>query len=146
MLLAVAGCGAESHVNEPRPQPPTRVSVTVTEDAVTVQPSQIATGAEPTQQIPQNQHADQPVIHSRAPVNVTFVAANLTKFASKLKVQGPRVHATSQPLVAHGAVTLQADLPTGRYTLSAAGIPGATPARLIVGSYRTSSENNVLLP
>lgn len=146
MLLAVTGCGAESHVNEPRPQPPTRVSVTVTEDAVTVQPSRIATRAEPTRQIPQNQHADQPVVRSREPVNVTFVSANLTKFDSKVEVRGPRAQATSQPLVAHGAVTLQADLPTGRYTLTAADIPGAAPAHLIVGSYRTSSENDVLLP
>jgi hypothetical protein len=146
MLFVAAGCGSESHVNNPRPQPPTRVSVTVTEDAITLQPRRIAIGPEPTQQIPQNQHAGQPSVRSKEPLNVAFVTANLTKFDSKLEVRGPRAQATSLPLVAHGAVTLLAGLPTGVYTLTAADIPGAAPVRLTVGPYRSSSENDVLLP
>jgi hypothetical protein len=146
MLLAGVGCGSESHVNNPRPQPPTHVSVTVTEETVTVRPQRIAIGPEPTQQIPQNQHATQPSIRSNKPLNVAFVTANLTKFNSKLEVRGPRAHASSLPLVAHGTVTLQTALPTGVYTLSAADIPGARPARITVGPYRSSSENDVLLP
>lgn len=146
MLLAAAGCGAQSHVSKPRPQPSTRVSVTVTEGAVTVQPSRVAIGPEPTKQIPQNQHAGQPSTRSKEPLNVAFVTANLTKFNSKLEVRGRKAKATSLPLVAHGAVTLQAELPTGIYTLSAADIPGATPAHLTVGPYRSTSANDLLLP
>jgi hypothetical protein len=144
--LAVAGCGAEEHVNEPRPQPPTRVSVTVSENTVTVQPRRIAIGPEPTQQIPQNQHAGQPPVRSDAPVDVVLVAANLTDVDSRLEVHGRRKNASSEPLVANGAVTLETALPTGIYTVSAANVPGATPARLVVGPYRSSSENDVLLP
>jgi hypothetical protein len=145
-LALATGCGAEEHVNEPRPQPPTRVSVTVSEDAVRVQPQRIAVGPEPTQQIPQNQRAGQPYVNSDAPVTVVLVAANLTDVDSRLEVRGGGKTASSKPLVANGNVTLETALPTGVYTVSAADIPGATPGRLAVGPYRSSSENDVLLP
>jgi hypothetical protein len=41
---------------------------------------------------------------------------------------------------------MQTSLRPGTYTISAAGFPGTKPARLTVGSYRASSENDVLLP
>jgi hypothetical protein len=145
-VLAVAGCGATERTTEPRPQPPTRVSVAVSEDAVSVQPPRIAFGPEPTQQIPQNQHAGQPPVRSKAPLNVVLVAANLTPVASHLEVRGRGKSATSAPLVANGNVTMQATLPTGVYEVSAANVPGAKPAKLVVGPYRSSSENDVLLP
>ncbi len=145
LALASAGCGAEERPNEPRPQPPTRVSVTVTPRSITVQPPRIAFGPEPTQQIPQNQHAGQPPVRSKAPVDVVFVAANLSRVESKLVVHGP-TSATSKRLVSSGNVSLLAALPTGAYTVSAAGVPGAKPARFVVGPYRTSSQNDVLLP
>ena len=146
LALATTGCGVEEHVNEARPQPPTRVSVAISEDAVTVQPARIAIGPEPTQQSAQNAHAGQPSVRSTVPLDVALVAANLTEFASRLEVRGPRKEATSGPLVAKGNVTLQTSLPTGVYTVSAADIPRAKPARLTVGPYRSSSENDVLLP
>jgi len=145
LAVAAAGCGAEVHVNEPRPQPPTRVSVAITDSTVTVQPPRIAVGPEPTQQIPQNQHAGQPPVRSNAPLDVVFVAANLTDFDSKLEIHGPK-DAVSGPLFANANGSLLVALPTGVYTLSAADIPGAKRARLAVGPYRTSSENDVLLP
>jgi hypothetical protein len=145
LALATAGCGAEENANEPRPQPPTRVSVTITPRAITVQPQRIAIGPEPTQQIPQNVNADQPPIDSDAPVNVVFVTANLTDFDSKLEIRGPR-DAASGLLVANGNGTMLTSLPTGVYTVGAADIPGAEPARFSVGSYRTSSQNELLLP
>ena len=43
-------------------------------------------------------------------------------------------------------MTLQAILPTGVYEVSAENLPGAEPGRLVVGPYRSSSENDVLLP
>jgi hypothetical protein len=146
LALFGAGCGASQHVNDPRPQPPTRVSVAISDGEISVQPPRIAIGPEPTQQIPQNQHAGQPVVHSDAPLNVVFVAANLTDADSRLEVRGSGKDLDSKPLYANANVTLQAILPTGVYRVSAADIPGAKPAKLVVGPRRTSSQNDVLLP
>ncbi len=146
LALAMAGCGAEEHVNDPRPQAPTRVSVAVTEDGITVQPQRIAIGPEPTQQIPQNQNVRQPPVRSDAPLNVVLVAANLTDVDSRLEVRGTDKNLSSGPLFANANVTLQAILPTGIYRVSAADIPGAKSATLVVGPYRSSSENDLLLP
>lgn len=145
LALAAAGCGTEESANESRPQPPTRVSVAITPKAITVQPARIAIGPEPTQQIPQNQHAGQPPIRSNEPVDVVFVTANLTDFDSHLVIRG-RKDATSDLLVANGNGSLQTSLPTGVYRLSAADIPAAKAVRFAVGPYRTSSRNDVLLP
>ena len=146
LALLGSGCGASEHANDPRPQPPTRVSVAISDGAVTVQPPQIAIGPEPTQQIPQNQHAGQPVVRSKAPLNVVLVAANLTDVDSRLELRGDGRHYSSEPLYANASGTLQTILPTGVYRISAAGIPGAKPAKLVVGPRRTSSQNDVLLP
>jgi hypothetical protein len=146
LALAMAGCGAEEHVNDPRPQAPTRVSVAITEDGITVQPPRIAIGPEPTQQIPQNQNARQPPVRSNAPLNVVFVAANLTDVDSLLEVRGNGKELSSEPLFANSNVSLQAILPTGAYRVSAADIPSAKPATLVVGPFRSSSENDLLLP
>jgi hypothetical protein len=145
IALAAAGCGAQEHANEGRPQSPTRVSVTLTPRTITMQPPRIAFGPEPSQQIPQNQHAGQPPVRSKAPLDVVFVAANLTASDSKLVLHGP-TNATSGPLVANGNGTFQASLPTGTYTVRAAGIAGAKPVSFTVGPYRNSSQNDVLLP
>jgi hypothetical protein len=145
LALGVVGCGATERANEGRPQPPTRVSVTITPDAVNVQPQRVAIGPEPTQQIPQNQHAGQPPTQSNAPLDLVFVAANLTDFDSRLEISGPK-DASSAALVANGNGSLQTNLPTGVYELTAADIPGAQPARFTVGPYRTSSQNDLLLP
>lgn len=146
LVLGTAGCGAEEHANQPRRPPSTRVSVAISTDAVTVQPERIAIGPEPTQQIPQNQHAGQPPVRSNAPLDVVLVAANLTNVDSRLRVRGRGKNAVSKPLVANGNVSLETALPTGVYTVSAANIRGAKPARLVVGPYRSSSVNDVLLP
>lgn len=146
LALLVAGCGAEERVNDPRPQPPTRVSVSVTEDGITVQPRRIAFGPEPTQQIPQNRNAGQPPVRSDAPLDVVFVAANLTDLDSRLRVRGSGTDATSESLVANGNISLQTALPAGIYRVSAAGVPSAENATLLVGPFRSSSENDVLLP
>jgi hypothetical protein len=145
IALVGAGCGAQEHPNEARRQPPTRVSVTLTPRAITMQPPRIAIGPEPTQQIPQNQHAGQPQVRSNAPLDVVFVAANMTDSDSKLELRGPK-DATSGPLVANGNGSFQASLPTGAYAVRAAGIPGAKPVKFTIGPYRSSSQNDVLLP
>jgi hypothetical protein len=143
--LASAGCGAEENANEPRPQPPTRVSVSITPKSITVQPFRIAFGPEPKQQIPQNQHAGQPPVRSKAPVDVVFVTANLTDFDSKLELRGPK-DASSGVLVANGNGSFLASLPTGVYRVSAADVPGAKPVSFTVGPYRSASQNDLLLP
>jgi len=140
-----AGCGAEENANEPRPQPPTRVSVSITPRSITMQPPRIAIGPEPTQQIPQNQHAGQPQVDSDAPLTVVFVTANLTDVDSKLEIRGPK-DAISGPLVANGNGSLLTSLPTGVYRVSAADVPSAKPVRFTIGPYRTSSQNDLLLP
>lgn len=145
-LLALAGCGAESHPNEPRPQSPTRVSVTISDKGVLVQPVEVGIGKEKSQQIPQNQNQPQPQIEGdERPLDVIFVASNQTTTDSHLELDGPK-EATSRPVYANSPGTFQAELPTGTYTISAADIPGAKPAKLVVGPIRTSSENDVLLP
>lgn len=50
------------------------------------------------------------------------------------------------PLVAQGNIRLLAALPTGVYEVSAANLPDVEPAKLTVGPYRSSSENDLLLP
>ncbi len=145
LALLAAGCGAESHPNEPRPQAPSRIAITITPRAVTVQPGSIGIGPDRTQQIPQNQNHAQPPIKTRAPLNVVLVAANQTTTDSRLVLRGPK-DASSGPVLAHSPGTLQTALPTGTYVIAAAGIPSARPGKLIVGPYRASSQNDILLP
>ena len=143
-LLAV-GCGAQSHPNDPRPQVALQASVTIGTKGITVQPREIAVGPARTQQIPQNQNHAQPAIDTDAPATVRIIASNQTRTDTRLELRGP-VDASSAPIPANSPGTLQADLPAGTYVIAAADIPGAGTGKLIVGPYRASSENDVLLP
>jgi hypothetical protein len=145
LALAAAGCGAQSHPNDPRPQVALRVSVSITTKAVTVQPRSIGLGPARSQQIPQNQNHAQPPIHTKAPVDVVFVAANQTRTDSRLEIRGAK-DVSSGPLYANSSGNFQTELPTGTYVIGAADIPGARLGKLIVGPYRASSQNDVLLP
>ncbi len=135
------GCGESRHANEQRPQVSTRVSVTISQKEVIVQPTKIAFGPEKTQQIPQNQEDAQPPIKTKKPLDVTFVVANQTPKDTKLKV-----HGKSKMIYARSPGTFGVELPTGSYTITAVNMPEARPAHLTVGSYRASSQNDVLLP
>ena len=139
------GCGAQERPNDPRPSPPTRVSVAISGDSVTVTPSRIGVGEEKSELIQQNRKQEQPPIDTDAPLNIVFVTANLTPTDSHLEIRGPR-DATSKLLVANGNGTFQTALPAGTYSVSAADIPAAKAATLVVGHYRASSQNDVLLP
>jgi len=143
--LAASGCGAESHPNEQRPQVALQVSITITPRAITVQPTRIAFGPARTQQAPQNQNQAQPTIKTKRPVTVSIITANQTRFDSKLELRGPR-DVSSVPIPAGTPATLQTDLPTGTYVVGAANVPGARLGKLVVGPYRASSQNDVLLP
>src|SRR5262245_33468485 len=104
LALLAAGCGAESHVNDPRPQVATRVSITVNENAVIVDPQGVGKGEERDQQIPQNQSEKQPRIDTDRPLDVVFVAANQTGIDSELELSGP-TDAKSGPLLANSPAT-----------------------------------------
>ena len=145
LVLAAAGCGAQSHPNGPRPQVATRISVTVTPKEVIVDPGRIGFGPAKTQQIPQNQNHAQPAIKSDKPLNTVIVAANQTGDEIRLALRGPSDE-ESNPIAGTSAGTMQSGLPTGTYVISAAGLPSARPGKLIVGPYRASSENDILLP
>ena len=145
LALAGLGCGAEEHANEPRPSPPVRVSVALQDDSLTVEPARIGLGPERTKLIPQNEDQPQPGIKTDAPLTVVFVSANLTQSDSKLEIAGPK-DATSGLLVANGNGSFQTALPTGRYEITAADHPDAGSATLLVGPFRASSQNDVLLP
>ncbi|HEY6731609.1 MAG TPA: hypothetical protein VI039_11345 [Solirubrobacterales bacterium] len=142
-----AGCGESRHGNDQRPQVSTRVSVTINPKEVLVQPLQIGMGPEKFQQIPQNQNYPEPPLKNSKgrPLDVTFVTANQTGTDAKLKITGAK-DATSETVFARSPGSFQLDLPSGSYTISAVGIPGAQPARLKIGSFRASSQDDVLLP
>ena len=144
LALVGAGCGAESHPNEPRPAVPTRISVTIGKGGIVVKPGVIGVGPEKHQQLPQNQNHSQPPIKTEAPLDVVFVTANQTGNEEKLVIKGPR-NTTSAPITANSPATFSTELPTGKYTIAASGAGGA-PATLKVGPYRARSQNDLLLP
>lgn len=141
----LAGCGESRHANEQRPQVSTRVSVTISPDQVIVQPARVAFGPEPHQQIPQNYGQPQPPIKTKKPLDLILVTANQTTQDTQLKIRGGK-EAESETIYAHSPGTYGVELPTGSYTISAVGMPKAQPGHLTVGSYRASSQNDVLLP
>jgi hypothetical protein len=141
----LAGCGESRHPNRQRPQVSTRVSVTINPKQLIVQPTKIAVGAEPTQQPEQNEGNPAPPIKTKAPLDLTIVAANQTATDTKLKITG-RKSGESDTIYAHSPGTFGFDLPAGRYTISATNMPESQAAQLTVGSYRASSQNDLLLP
>jgi len=122
------------------------VSVTINAGEVIVQPGKVAAGPEKFQEIPQNQSYPEPPLKKRnGPLDVTFIAANQTATDTRLMIRGAK-EAKSEPVFAHSPGKFQIDLPTGSYTITAVGLPEARPAHLTVGSYRASSQNDVLTP
>ena len=143
--MLAAGCGESRHDNNQRPQVSTRVSITISPEELIVQPLKIAMGPEKFQEIPQNQNYPEPPLKRKGPLDVTFVTANQTPTDVRLKIRGTK-GAESETIFARSPGTFQLDLPTGNYTISAIGLPEARPARLTVGSYRASAQNDVLTP
>ena len=152
MLIGTAalliGCGESRHANNQRPQVSTRVSVVIKSGGVVVQPLKIAMGPEKFQESPQNQeHPEPPLKNSRGPLDITFVTANQTSSDAQLKIKGGAGDGIeSETVYANSPASFQFDLPTGSYTITAVGVPGAKPAKLRVGAYRASSQNDVLTP
>ncbi len=147
-LVATAmlvGCGESRHANQPRPQVSTRVSVTINPKQLIVQPTKVAVGPEPKQEIEQNQGNPAPPIKTKAPLDMTVVAVNQTATNTKLKITGTK-SGESDTVYAHSPGTFGFKLPAGQYTISAVNMPDSRPAHLTVGKYRESSQNDLLLP
>jgi len=143
--VLLVGCGESRHANEQRPQVSTRISVTISPKQLIVQPTEVGVKAEPTQEVEQNQGHPAPPIKTKAPLNLTVVAANQTAKDTKLKVTGTK-SGESDTIYAHSPGTFGFNLPAGNYTISAVGMPDSRPAHLTVGKYRESSQNDLLLP
>jgi hypothetical protein len=141
-----AGCGESRHGNDQRPNVSTRVSVTINPKELIVQPAKVGVEAERTQEIPQNEDHAEPPIKTKKPLDLTIVAANQTATDTELKITGAGKNAESDVVYAHSPGTFGFNLPAGSYTISAVKMPEARPAHLTVGSYRASSQNDVLLP
>ena len=139
------GCGAEEHANNPRPQTPTEVTASISEEKVSVQPAKVGIAGEGQQPISQNEGQTSPKLSSNRPLTVVFTVANLTDTDTHLEIAGPKDD-TSSLIVASGTTNYQVELPTGEYLVSAADIPGAFAARFSVGPDRRSSQNDLLLP
>jgi hypothetical protein len=143
--VLLVGCGESRHANEQRPQVSTRVSVTINPKQLIVQPTKVAVAAEPNQEVEQNEGNPAPPIKTKAPLDLTIVAANQTATDTKLKISGAK-SGESETIYAHSPGTFGFTLPAGNYTISAVNMPEARAAHLTVGSYRASSQNDLLLP
>lgn len=142
---ALAGCGASTHENNPRPPVPTVVSVAVSSDSIDATPAEgVAVGGPVARQpyLNQNWNAPQNQADRKAPAVVNFAIANLTRRATFLRMQGPVEKRIV--LTPGGSASFNQALPTGIYLFSSPASQGTT--RLIVGGSRVSSGGDVLLP
>jgi hypothetical protein len=148
--IFAAGCGSESHPNDPRPPLAAEVTVNITDHQVQAQPSKVgvskSNGAAMNQNVGKNV-GKAPSSNRKEPLVVNFTSTNVTATDTSLQIHGPGGFETnSGPIVAEGNDSFKVALKTGHYTLEAADLPGARPASLYVGPDRVSSQNDLLLP
>jgi hypothetical protein len=144
-LALAAGCGPESHPNDPRPPLAAEVTVNITDQTVAAEPGEVGTRSENDANLTGNQ-GKQPEADPDAPLVVNFTIVNTTDTDTHLDIRGGGLNKTSGPLVARGNGIFKIALPTGHYTIEAADLPGAEPAPFTVGTKRVSSQNDLLLP
>jgi hypothetical protein len=143
--LIAAGCGAESHANDPRPPSAVGVAVNITDRAVLAQPA--AVGVKHANAAARQSAISEPSANRKAPLVVKFTTSNTTTTETTLEIHGPGgLLKRSGPIVGEGNNAFKVGLPNGHYTLEAGGLPGAKPASFYVGPARVSSENELLLP
>jgi len=141
----LAGCGATTHENAPRPPIPTAVSISVgkdTLDATAAAGRGVGEAGARQPYLNQNRTAPQNQADREAPAVVSFAIANLTDRATTLYMQGPVDRRV--PLTPGGSGSFEVSLPTGIYRFSSPASRGT--ARLDVGRSRVSSGGDVLLP
>lgn len=142
-----AGCGVETHANDPRPALPIEVTVNITDRAVQVQPDEVGISSDDDRTpIGQNEGVPETKNKSDEPAVVIFTTANSTQTDTALEIRGGEEDLRSGPIVATGTNTYKVALPTGDYAIEAADIPAAKRAKFKVGPLRISSQNDLLLP
>jgi hypothetical protein len=146
LALFAAGCGAQSHPNEPRPPAAAEVSGAITNSAVQIQPASVGVkhgnGSALQENVGKEPNAD-----AKAPLVVNITTSNTTNVNTTLEIHGPGgFDRRSGEIVAQGNDVFKVGLPTGHYTIEAADLPGAKPASFYVGPVRVSSQNDLLLP
>jgi hypothetical protein len=118
--VAVAGCGASSNPNDPRPPAQIEVSASVNPDKVQISPDKFGAGV----------------------VNITV--ANLSGSPITFSVNGPKKASTDR--IQPGAPDyLKMSLTEGTYQATV-GNSKIKPATIKVGPERPSSQNQLLLP
>lgn len=137
-----AGCGAKTHVNDPRPPLPDVISVTIDRDEVNVEPGRAGAVGEHNPNLNQNHNAPQNQVGSDAPLEVNIAVANLTRRDTKLVLEGPSDHV--ETLTRSGSTSFTMSLPTGSYRISSPA--SGRSARFNVGRSRVSSGGDVLIP
>ncbi len=122
LALAVAGCGAEDHANDPRPPKPIEVTARVDNKQVTISPDKFGAGL------------------------AVFTISNQSDSEATLSLDGP-VEDTSAPILPGNVTdTFKVALETGDYVVSAGTDSTAAPAQLRVGPERPSAQDDLLLP
>jgi hypothetical protein len=146
LALFAAGCGSESHPNDPRPPVAAEVTGAITNSAVQIQPASVGVkhgnGSSLSENVGKEPNAD-----PKAPLVVNITTSNTTNVNTTLEIHGPGgFDRRSGEIVAQGNDVFKVGLPTGHYTIEAADLPGAKPASFYVGPARVSSQNDLLLP
>jgi hypothetical protein len=147
VVILGAGCGSESHPNDPRPPVAAEVTVNITNGDVQAQPSKVGVEGQGRTPVTQNAGVEQPQADREAPLVVNFTISNTTITDTTLEISGPGgLQKRSGPVVAQGTATYKVALPSGNYSIEAADLPGAKPAPFFIGPERVSSQNDLLLP
>lgn len=144
--LLGAGCGSDSHANDPRPPLPAEVTVNVTDTGVQAQPAEVGVKHANGAALGSNE-TKEPEANPKEPLVVNFTTSNTTNTDTVLEIRGPGgLLKRSGAIVAQGNDVYKVGLPNGHYTIEAADLPGAKPAAFYVGPERVSSQNDLLLP
>ena len=133
MLAAlVPACGEDDFANEPRPPAQLTLSGVVTEERVTVSPSDFGAG----------------------PILLTI--SNQTEKSHRVTLEGEgedgtEISETTGPINPLDTATIQQDLPEGEYTVTANSdasgtVAGIRPEQLVVERERSSSSDELQLP
>ena len=122
----LGGCGDDDdYANEPRPPSQIVITASISSERVSVSPSSFGAG----------------------PINL--VVTNQSDSTQRLRVAksggGSGLQQQTGPINPRETATLQADLPTGEYTVAVSG-DGIAPASLEVGPKRKSAQDELLQP
>ena len=141
----VAGCGTQSHPNDPRPPLAAEVSVIITDRAVQAEPAAVGVKSSNGAALNGNQ-GKEPADNPNQPQIVNFTITNSTTTKTAIEIRGPGGEKTSGPIVASGNTIFKVALDSGHYKLEAADVPEAKAAPFLVGPKRVSAQNDLSLP